>query len=336
MIIAKSPGRAGIIGNPTDGYGGAMIACSIPYYASAKLIPSDKLELTIEGKELVVNWENNLQLQGDSFDLARAVLKYFKAEDLKARIEMSSDIPRQAGLAGSTALLSAIMGVVIKALGKEYSPHYFAEVNRIIELRYMKTHCGYQDAYMTSFGGLNFLDFRGKAYYKNLAEEVYASVERLNVKELPFILGHTGIKHNSGDFHKPLRERWLEGEKEVVEGYQDITEIALKGKRALLDGNWEELGRLMNENHQIQDSLSYSGEQNNKLIEAALSGGALAAKLAGAGGGGTIIALTLEPERTRKALLEAGAEMVLGLDAEAEGVSIVDERVDDEVAAARE
>jgi galactokinase len=29
MIIAKAPGRAGIIGNPTDGYGGAMIACSI-------------------------------------------------------------------------------------------------------------------------------------------------------------------------------------------------------------------------------------------------------------------------------------------------------------------
>ena len=116
MIIAKSPGRAGIIGNPTDGYGGAMIACSIPYYASTKLIPSDKLELSIAAEELIVNWENDLQLKGDSFDLARAVLKYFKAEDLKARIEMKSDIPRQAGLAGSTALLSVIMGVVIKCV----------------------------------------------------------------------------------------------------------------------------------------------------------------------------------------------------------------------------
>ena len=29
MIIATAPGRAGIIGNPTDGYGGSMIACSI-------------------------------------------------------------------------------------------------------------------------------------------------------------------------------------------------------------------------------------------------------------------------------------------------------------------
>ena len=156
MILAKAAGRAGIIGNPTDGYGGAMIACSIPYYATAVLTPDQHLKLEIEDQELLINWENDLQLQGDSFDLARAVLKYFKAKDLKAKIKMSSEIPRQAGLAGSTALLSAILAVVAKALGKDYSPYYFAEVNRIIELNYMKTHCGYQDAYMTTFWWLEF------------------------------------------------------------------------------------------------------------------------------------------------------------------------------------
>lgn len=322
MIIAKTPGRAGIIGNPTDGYGGAMIACSIPCYATVTLTPADKLILAIEDKEITINWNNDLHLKGDSFDLSRSVLKYFKARELKGRIEMKTDIPRQAGMAGSTALLSAIMAVVMKALDKDYSRYYFAETNRIIELRYMKTHCGYQDAYMTTFGGLDFLDFRGKAYYRSLDKEVYAAVEKMEVDELPFILAHTGIKHHSGDFHKPIRERWLEGEKDVIEGYEKITEIALEGKRALLDGNWERLGKLMNRNHQIQDSLSYSGDQNNKLIDAALEGGALGAKLAGAGGGGTIIALTLEPEKTRKALLDAGADMILGLDPDAKGVSV--------------
>ena len=147
---------------------------------------------------------------------------------------------------------------------------------------------------MTTFGGLNYLDFRGKAYYRSLEEEVYATVERLEVEELPFILAHTGVKHISGSYHRPIRERWLEGEKEVIEAYEEITELALKGKRALLDGNWGELGRLMkNENHRIQDNLNYAGNENNRLIKAALAGGALGAKLAGAGGGGTIIALTL-------------------------------------------
>ena len=58
-------------------------------------------------------------------------------------------------------------------------------------------------------------------------------------------------------------------------------------------------------------SLGGSGESNEKLIKAALDGGALGAKLAGAGGGGTILALTLDPERTRKALLDAGADKLL-------------------------
>jgi len=47
-------------------------------------------------------------------------------------------------------------------------------------------------------------------------------------------------------------------------------------------------------------------------------------------------ALTTEVEKTKKALLEAGAEMVLGLDPRAEGITIVDERVEDEAAAAGE
>ena len=62
-------------------------------------------------------------------------------------------------MAGSTAILAAILRVVLKALNKDYSPYYIAEINRIIELHYMKCQCGYQDAYMTTFGGLNFLDF---------------------------------------------------------------------------------------------------------------------------------------------------------------------------------
>ena len=128
---------------------------------------------------------------------------------------------------------------------------------------------------------------------------------------------HTGIKHNSGDFHKPLRERWLDGDEVVIKGYKEIACIAREGKKALIKQNWEELAYLMNQNHKIQSSLAFSGEQNEYMIKIAKENGALAAKLAGAGGGGTIIALTLEPERTKKALIKAGAEKLLELDPKA-------------------
>jgi len=69
----------------------------------------------------------------------------------------------------------------------------------------------------------------------------------------------------------------------------------------------------MNKNHKVQDSFSFSEKQNNNMIEAALEWEALGAKLAGAVGGGIIIAMTLKSEKTRKALLNARTEKTSGI-----------------------
>ncbi|MHC4714827.1 MAG: hypothetical protein ACYTAN_16410, partial [Planctomycetota bacterium] len=102
--------------------------------------------------------------------------------------------------------------------GREASRYYLAEMVRIIELNYLKIHCGYQDQYMTVFGGINFMDFREKENYRRLAEEIYATVEPLDgaVGELPLLLAHSGLKHVSGQVHLPVRERWLDGDPQVV------------------------------------------------------------------------------------------------------------------------
>ncbi|MGD9100784.1 MAG: hypothetical protein PVF45_09920, partial [Anaerolineae bacterium] len=141
--------------------------------------------------------------------------------------------------------------------------------------------------------------------------ELFATIEPLAtyVPSLPFVLAFTGVQHASSAVHKPLRERWLEGEKAVVDSYQRITTIARTGKKALIMADWPLLGRLMNENHTVQRDLGGSGESNERLIAAALAAGALGAKLAGAGDGGTIIALWPWPDTTKleQALYEAGA-----------------------------
>mgnify|MGYP001003033753 CR=1 FL=1 len=58
------------------------------------------------------------------------------------------------------------------------------------------------------------------------------------------------------------------------------------------------------------------------MIKIAKKTGALAAKLAGVGGGGTIIALSYEPERTKQALLEAGTDRFIELDPHAQGITV--------------
>ena len=162
------------------------------------------------------------------------------------------------------------------------------------------------------------MDFRGKQFYREAEAELFATIEPLSAycPELPFVLGFTGVQHASGEVHKPLRERWLEGESAVVEGYERITEIARTGKKALFMADWPLMGGLMNENHAIQRDLGGSGESNERLIAAALEAGALGAKLAGAGHGGTIIALWPWPDATQleDALREAGASAIYRLE----------------------
>jgi galactokinase/mevalonate kinase-like predicted kinase len=211
-------------------------------------------------------------------------------------------------------LVVALLHALLAWQGEHNITYRLAERARYIELNYLKVVCGYQDAYMCTFGGLNYMDFRGKQFYRAAEAELFATIEPLAsyVPSLPFVLGFTGVQHASGAVHKPLRERWLEGEATVVSGYERITELARMGKKALLAADWPQLGRLMNENHAIQRDLGGSGESNEKLIAAALQAGALGAKLAGAGHGGTIIALWLhaDSQPIEEALRAAGASAI--------------------------
>lgn len=325
QITVSAPGRAGIIGNPTDMYGGAVMSCSVDMRAHVSVTPSKELILQTDGQFCKISEPDDLQLQGDSFDIARAVLAYLlaihtpeeKRRLMTCYVRYDSDIPLRSGLAGSTALLVALLQAFLTCLEDVNSLYRLAERARYIELQYLKVVCGYQDAYMVTFGGLNYMDFRGKQFYTEAEAELFATIEPLAnyVSTLPFLLAYTGVKHASSVVHKPIRERWLEGETAVIEGYKKITELARLGKKALLTEDWPLLGSLMNENHTIQRDLGGSGESNEKLIESALRAGALGAKLAGAGQGGTIIALWpwRDSSKLEEALKGAGASKIYHL-----------------------
>jgi galactokinase/mevalonate kinase-like predicted kinase len=313
-VVCSAPGRAGIIGNPTDMYGGAVLSCSVGMRARVTVTPASELVLETAGQECRIASRDDLRPRGDRFDLPRAILDYMRLPPLACHVRYESEIPLRSGMSGSTALVVALLQALLAWQGQYPHMYHLAERARHIELNYLRVVCGYQDAYMCTFGGLNYMDFRGKQFYREAEAELFATIEPLSAycPELPFVLGFTGVQHASGEVHKPLRERWLEGESAVVEGYERITEIARTGKKALLMADWPLMGRLMNENHAIQRDLGGSGESNERLIAAALEAGALGAKLAGAGHGGTIIALWPWPDATQleEALYEAGASAI--------------------------
>lgn len=289
MLVASAPGRCGIIGNPSDIYGGAVLSCSIPQRAKCRL---------------VVGGEDRLP---EDPRLWLAAIRRFPLET-GTHVEWSTDVPRSSGLAGSTALLAATLACVMKAVGQEpdlKSPQglaAFSELLRDIERNEANVTCGYQDAYMVVHGGLQFMDFCGK---HPTQPGPVGKLTPLDA-ELPFLLVGTGVERLSASVHGPIIQAWLSGHERVIHAMDEITALAHIGKDALLKGDYQTLALAMARNHAWIAELGGSGEPIDHLIALCKKHGALAAKLAGAGLGGTVIALTEDPNTLQERLRQEG------------------------------
>ena len=71
--------------------------------------------------------------------------------------------------------------------------------------------------------------------------------------------------------------------------------------------DYDELGLLMNICHGLLNALEVSTPQIEDIVMIARRAGAVGAKLTGAGGGGSVVALCpTEPHRVREVLQDAG------------------------------
>ncbi len=138
QIVSSAPGRAGVIGNPTDMYGGAVLSCSVPMRARVRITPANRLTLCTNGETCCVQDWADLRPRGDAFDVARAVLTYLRLPLLHCQIEYESEIPLRSGLAGSTALVVALLQGLLAWKGIRLNRYPLAEKARLIELHHLK------------------------------------------------------------------------------------------------------------------------------------------------------------------------------------------------------
>jgi len=224
------------------------------------------------------------------------------------QVSWQTDIPRSAGLSGSTALLAATLACVLKVRGEEANllstdaRITFAELVRDIEVFEAGVKAGYQDAYMISLGGLRKMEFPGK-HPANPGP--FGTTSALDAP-LPFLLVTTGVERLSGSVHGPMIDRWLAGEALVQDTMTRLKELGYEGAERLLAQDWRGLGALMDENHRLMADLGGSGEAIDHLIARCKFHGAISAKLAGAGLGGTVIALTEDPSGLQNRLEAEG------------------------------
>lgn len=287
--VASAPGRCGILGNPSDLYGGRVLSCSLPARATCRL--------TVDEEESLPEDRTLWDAAFDRFPV-----------DGPCKIEWSTDIPQSSGLSGSTALLAATIACLLQARGEtpdlstDEKKTEFAMLVRDVERHGASIVCGYQDALMIVQGELRLMSFEGMGPETADPRPTLRSLDA----PLPFLLVSTGVERLSGSVHGPMVERWKRGEKAVVDAMNRLPELADEGAVALTSGDLPSLGRCMDENHRLVAELGGSGEAIDALIALCKTHGALGAKLAGAGLGGTVIALTEDADALRAALAREG------------------------------
>ncbi|MBL7183296.1 MAG: hypothetical protein ISS50_02475 [Anaerolineae bacterium] len=323
------PARVNILGNPADGNEGdhATISAAIDTYAGATTEPAEDVvleEIAREGETLARQtftepppypYDGPLDMLKGAVNRLHAYSSQFRqrlAERGGVRIATWTDIPRHSGLGGSSVLaLLTLAGLraFYELDPRLHNDYVLAELCQRVEARELGITCGYADRYVPLFGGLAYLDYRGKLHQKPIGQEPFVTYERLDtwVSDLPLVVSFTGVVRESGDVHSVMRGRYLEEHADyerggpkpfMLEVMERVGATAWRGKMALLRQDWAEFGRLMGENHRLVDEMmAYcglpggAGEANNVLIQAALAAGALGAKLTGAGCGGSVFAL---------------------------------------------
>jgi len=298
MIQTRSYPRAAVIGNPSDGYFGKTIAFVFSnFHAKVTLEPSSQLEIFPQKRdELVFQNLNDLYHQIEDFGyyggirLIKASLKKFVDYCRKNRITISnqsfkisyqSTIPNRLGLAGSSAIITAVLKAVFQFYNLKISKSLFANLVLSVEVEELNIAAGLQDRVAQAYEAPVYMDFDKEI----MDAQSFGNYELIDAQLFPsfYIAYRTEMAEGSEVVHSNLKERFFNGDVQVVDAMKGFAQLTNDAFYFLKNKQSEKLGDLMNQNFDLRHSICHIASQNLEMIELARSVGA-SAKFTGSGG----------------------------------------------------
>lgn len=330
-IRTRSFARAGLLGNPSDGYFGKTLSFTFTQFG-VELVMAESSRIRFQQGEVddatfasMEEMSRNLRLYGyyGGIRLLKATAKRFfdycqenglVLPNRNFSVEYKINIPRLVGLSGSSAICSAML----KALMRFYAVEIPLEVQPTIcleaERDELGINCGFQDRVIQIYNGLVFMDFE-KSFVES---HNYGRYERLNdetSKRLNLYIAYDANRaEESGKAHKKVKRLFEEKNADVVAAMSEFADLAQQGRDILVAPNLEpatrnlKLASLINANFDLRDKIFNVAEENRHMVMTARRCGA-SAKFAGSGGA---IVGTYEDaeqfERLKTALKTIGSE----------------------------
>lgn len=298
IIRTKAYPRAGLIGNPSDGYFGKTISFAFRNF-SAKVILYESPELEILSSEKdhsvfesIGSLVHDVELHGyyGGVRLLKATIKrfydYCRQSDIEVHdrnfvIRYCSDIPHGVGLAGSSAIITACLRALMTFYGVVIPKPLQANLILSAEKDELYISAGLQDRVTQVYEGLVYMDF-DKALMEKQGHGLY---EEMDHKLLPklYIAYRDDLSKPTEVFHNDIRARFELGDKSVLDAMRHWADLATKAKRHLINREYDRFGELLNANFDRRRRIYKLERGNIRMVEIARSVGATA-KFTGSGG----------------------------------------------------
>jgi len=299
IIRSKAPLRLGLAGGGTDvspysdKFGGAVLNATVSLYAYASIVPGNDNRITLRSvdKNSEINFpvSSSLPIDGN-LDLVKGVynriVKEFTFKPLSFGITTFVDVPAGSGLGTSSTLVTAVLGAFTECLKLPLGEYDLARLAYDIERNDLGMAGGKQDQYAATFGGFNFMEFYDKG--KVIVNPLRIKDQILNELSNNIILFYTKTSRISSEIIETQQRNVNEEFESSVEAMHGIKRIAVRMKEAILKGEIESIGELLDISWGYKKKMAegITNPQIDKLYEAAMKAGATGGKITGAGGGG--------------------------------------------------
>ena len=310
--------RAGLVGNPSDGYFGKTLSVSIRDFA-ARIVMYDWPTLEIlpcaqdhvrfgNLTELALDVRQNGYYGG--LRLVKGSLKRFHdycvendidLPDRNFTIRYETNIPRQVGLAGSSAIITATFRALMQWFEIEIPLHILPNWILSVERDELGIGAGLQDRVCQAYEGLVYMDFNRE----QMERCGHGSYTRLNTALLPplYLAYKEQLAEGSEVVHNNLRERWNRGEEKVLAAMFEFARITEQAQICLMEGRREEFAKLIDANFELRRGIIGISSTHLEMVETARRCGASAHF---AGSGGAIIGSYASNDAFERLRLELG------------------------------
>ncbi len=318
-VRAKAPLRISFAGGGTDvapyleEHGGCVLSATIDMYAFATVYLRTDKQYRIflgDGKTAHYKKPEELVFDGD-LDLVKAVVKHL-SPSRGLDLYLFSDAPPGSGLGSSSALVVAMLAAIAELTKSTMDTYELAKRAYRVERVELKQAGGMQDQYAAAFGGFNFIEFLSEdrvivnplRIHNNILNELHGSL----------LLCYTGVTRESWGILERQVAGYKSGKTQSLEALEKIKSLAFDMKEALLTGRLDGFADGLNAGWMAKQNLAkgITNERIDSLYKTALSAGALAGKILGAGGGGFLLLFVPFTKRPAimRAMEEAGAQVV--------------------------